>query len=56
MMATAALGVSLQYSHSIGRGEFSGPGFRNPVAVALGADDSMSVSYTHLTLPTNREV
>ena len=42
-MATAALGVSLQYSHSIGRGEFSGPGFRNPVAVALGADDSMYV-------------
>ncbi|RUA21047.1 MAG: hypothetical protein DSY79_08230, partial [Chloroflexi bacterium] len=42
-MATAALGVSLQYSHSIGRGEFSGPGFRNPVAMARGADDSMYV-------------
>ena len=42
-MATAVLGVSLQYSHSIGRGEFSGPGFRNPVAVARGADDSMYV-------------
>ena len=42
-MATAVLGVSLQYSHSIGRGEFSGPGFRIPVAVARGADDSMYV-------------
>ena len=42
-MATAVLGVSLQYSHSIGRGEFSGPGFRNPVAVARGDDDSMYV-------------
>ena len=42
-MTTQTLSVSLQYSHSIGRGEFSGPGFRNPVAIARGADDSMYV-------------
>jgi len=42
-MTTQALSVSLQYSHSIGRGEFSGPGFRNPVAIARGADDSLYV-------------
>ena len=42
-MTTEALGVSLQYSHSIGRGEFAGPGFRNPVAMARGADDIMYV-------------
>ncbi|PKB70710.1 MAG: hypothetical protein BZY87_09305 [SAR202 cluster bacterium Io17-Chloro-G6] len=42
-MTTQVLGVSLQYSHSIGRGEFSGPGFRNPVSIARGADDSMYV-------------
>ena len=42
-MTTQALSVSLQYSHSIGRGEFSGPGFRNPVAIARGADDVMYV-------------
>jgi len=42
-MTTEALGVSLQYSHSIGRGEFAGPGFRNPVALARGVDDLMYV-------------
>ena len=42
-MTTEALGVSLQYSHSMGRGEFAGPGFRNPVAMARGADDLMYV-------------
>jgi DNA-binding beta-propeller fold protein YncE len=42
-MTTQTLTVSLQYSHSIGRGEFSGPGFRNPVAAARGADDTLYV-------------
>ena len=42
-MTTEALGVSLQYSHSLGRGEFAGPGFRNPVAIARGDDDLMYV-------------
>ena len=42
-MATQALGITFQYSHTIGRGEFSGPGFRNPVAMARGEDDTMYV-------------
>ena len=42
-MATQTLGVTFQYSHTIGRGEFSGPGFRNPVAVARGDDGTMYV-------------
>jgi len=42
-MATQTLGITLQYSHTIGRAEFSGPGFRNPVGLALGADDTMYV-------------
>jgi len=42
-MTTQVLSISLQYSHSIGRGEFAGPGFRNPVAIARGADDTMYV-------------
>lgn len=42
-MATQTLGITFQYSHTIGRGEFSGPGFRNPVAVARGEDDTMYV-------------
>jgi tripartite motif-containing protein 71 len=42
-MTTEVLGVSLQYSHSIGRGEFAGPGFRNPVAMARGAEGLMYV-------------
>ena len=53
MMTTEALGVSLQYSHSMGRGEFAGPGFRNPVAMARGADDLIYVvnrSYEYLSL------
>ena len=40
---TDNLGITFQYSHTIGRGEFSGPGFRNPVAVARGEDDTMYV-------------
>jgi DNA-binding beta-propeller fold protein YncE len=31
------------YSHSVGRNEFNGTGFRNPVDLALGADDVMYV-------------
>ena len=42
-MATQALGVEFQYSHTIGRAEFSGPGFRNPVAMARGEGDLMYV-------------
>jgi sugar lactone lactonase YvrE len=42
-MATQTLGITFQYSHTIGRGEFSGPGFRNPVAMARGPEDSMYV-------------
>ena len=42
-MATQAQGVSFQYSHTIGRAEFSGPGFRNPVAMARGEGDLMYV-------------
>ena len=35
-MTTQILGPTFQYSHTIGRAEFLGPGFRNPVAFALG--------------------
>ena len=42
-MATQALAVAFQYSHTIGRAEFSGPGFRNPVAMARGEEDLMYV-------------
>ncbi len=42
-MATQTLGITFQYSHTIGRGEFSGPGFRNPVAIARGEDDTLYV-------------
>ena len=35
--------VQLQYSHTIGRAEFSGPGFRGPVGIARGADDRLYV-------------
>ena len=34
-MTTQTLSVTLQYDKTIGRAEFSGPGFRNPVALAL---------------------
>jgi len=52
------------YSHSVGRSEFSGTGFRNPVDFALGADDILYVlnrSYenrpdgTHITVCTMTE-
>ena len=42
-MTTQTLSVSFQYSHTIGRAEFSGPGFRNPVAMARGQEDLMYV-------------
>src|SRR5438094_9820648 len=35
--------VQLQYSHTIGRAEFSGPGFRGPVGIARGAGDLLYV-------------
>jgi len=34
---------SFAYSHSVGRNEFSGTGFRNPVDVAVGDNDVMYV-------------
>jgi hypothetical protein len=42
-MMTQMHPVQLQYSHTIGRAEFAGPGFRAPVAVARGAGDLMYV-------------
>jgi DNA-binding beta-propeller fold protein YncE len=52
------------YSHSVGRNEFAGTGFRNPVDLALGADDVVYVlnrSYenrpdgVHVTVCTLKE-
>ena len=42
-MTTQMHPVQLQYSHTIGRAEFSGPGFRAPVGVARGEDDQLYV-------------
>ena len=42
-MTTQMHPVQLQYSHTIGRAEFSGPGFRAPVGVARGSDDRLYV-------------
>ena len=42
-MTTQILGSTFQYSHSIGRAEFAGPGFRNPVALARGPGDLIYV-------------
>jgi DNA-binding beta-propeller fold protein YncE len=42
-MATQIHPVQLQYSHTIGRAEFSGPGFRVPVGIARGAGDRLYV-------------
>ncbi len=42
-MTTQTLSVTLQYDKTIGRAEFSGPGFRNPVALALAEDETMYV-------------
>ena len=42
-MSTQVRGATFRYSHTIGRGEEAGTGFKNPVAVARGADDVMYV-------------
>jgi DNA-binding beta-propeller fold protein YncE len=42
-MTTQMHSVQLQYSHTIGRAEFSGPGFRAPVGIARGQDDQLYV-------------
>ena len=45
-MSTHFFGLSdrtFTYSHSIGRNEFAGTGFRNPVDLALGSDDTVYV-------------
>ena len=44
-------GATFRYTHTIGRGEEAGTGFKNPVAVAIGADDVMyvvSLSLIHI--------
>ena len=43
MATTQIHPVQLQYSHTIGRAEFSGPGFRAPVGIARGAGDRLYV-------------
>jgi DNA-binding beta-propeller fold protein YncE len=45
-MATHFFGIkdwTFAYSHSVGRNEFAGTGFRNPVDLALGANDMVYV-------------
>jgi DNA-binding beta-propeller fold protein YncE len=42
-MTTQIHPVQLQYSHTIGRAEFSGPGFRVPVGVARGEGNRLYV-------------
>jgi DNA-binding beta-propeller fold protein YncE len=42
-MVTPTINVTLQYEKTIGRAEFSGPGFRNPTGMARGADDTLYV-------------
>ena len=42
-MTTRIQGATFRYSHTIGRGEEAGTGFKNPVAVARGKDDVMYV-------------
>ena len=42
-MTTRVQGATFRYSHTIGRGEEAGTGFKNPVSVARGADDLMYV-------------
>ena len=42
-MVTQTIPVSFQYSHTIGRSEFSGPGFRSPMALARGSEDRIYV-------------
>ena len=42
-MTTQVQGVTYRYTHTIGRGEEAGPGFKNPVSVARGADNVLYV-------------
>ena len=45
-MSTHFFGIkewTFAYSHSVGRNEFAGTGFRNPMDLALGADDRVYV-------------
>ena len=42
-MTTQIQGATFRYTHTIGRGEEAGPGFKNPVSLARGADDIMYV-------------
>ena len=42
-MTTQTLGTAFQYSHTIGRFEYSGPGFKDPVAMARGGGELMYV-------------
>ena len=56
-MTTQMLGVAFQYSHTIGRAEFTGSGFRNPVAIARGAGDLMYVvCRAHESRPDGKHV
>lgn len=42
-MTSQVQGATYRYTHTIGRGEEAGTGFKNPVAVAIGADNVMYV-------------
>jgi len=42
-MVAEVLGTTFRYSHTIGRGEQRGPGFRTPVSMALAENDLMYV-------------
>ena len=42
-MTTRVQGATFRYTHTIGRGEEAGTGFKNPVSVARGANDVMYV-------------
>jgi sugar lactone lactonase YvrE len=42
-MVTQVMGTTFRYSHTIGRGEQRGPGFRTPVSMALAEGDLMYV-------------
>ncbi len=42
-MTTKVQGATFRYSHTIGRGEEAGTGFKNPVSVARGEGDLMYV-------------
>lgn len=42
-MTTQALGVSIEYSHTVGRNEQTGSGFSQPIAMARGPEDRIYV-------------